>query len=213
MESPQPVDRMKRLKLSDMISFLREHRFDYLFLFSISSVIIVLDQLTKSLVRTHMQTGTDWLPQGLAWLAPYARIRYWYNSGAAFGIFQNGNLVFTILAIIVVLLIIYYFPRTERNDWWLRVAMSMQLAGAAGNLIDRLYFAHVTDFISVGNFAIFNLADASISVGVAVILFCVLIKERTEKKHAAMASSAIIETSEPVGERAPGTGEDEAKVG
>jgi signal peptidase II len=212
MESPQPVVRTKPLKLGNAISFLKEHRFDYLFLFSIGAVIIILDQWTKSLVRTHMQVGTDWLPQGLAWLAPYARIRYWYNSGAAFGIFQNGNLVFTILAIIVVLLIIYYFPRTKRNEWWLRVAMSMQLAGAAGNLIDRLFFSHVTDFISVGNFAIFNVADASISVGVAVLLLGVWIKERTEKKRTAMESSGTAEPPKPVDDAA-GTGEDEARGG
>jgi signal peptidase II len=150
----------------------------------ISAVIIGLDQLTKALVRVKIPLGTDWLPGGLMWLLPYARIRHWYNSGAAFGIFQNGNLVFTILAITIILLILYYFPRTERNDWWLRVAMIMQFAGAAGNLLDRLAFAHVTDFISVGNFAIFNVADASISTGVAVLLLGVWLKERAEKKRA-----------------------------
>jgi signal peptidase II len=213
MESPQSTEQAKRLKLGDFINFLSDHRYDYLFLFSISTIIIALDQWTKSLVRANMQLGSDWLPQGLAWLEPYARIRYWYNSGAAFGIFQNGNPVFTILAIIVVLLIIYYFPRTERNDWWLRIAMSLQLAGAAGNLIDRLFFAHVTDFISVGNFAIFNVADASISVGVAVLLLGVWIKERAEKKHAALEFSRSPEKRDPGKEEAPGTREDEAKGG
>ena len=145
-------------------------------------LLLALDQWTKALVRSNIPLGTDWLPDGLAWLEPYARIRHWYNSGAAFGIFQNGNLVFTILAIIVILLIFYYFPRTQRNDWWLRVAMAMQFAGAAGNLIDRLFFAHVTDFISVGNFAIFNVADASISVGVAVLLARCLAKRTGLKR-------------------------------
>jgi signal peptidase II len=213
MDSSQPPEQTKRLKLGDLINFLRDHRFDYLFLFSISTIIVGLDQWTKSMVRANMQLGSDWLPLGLVWLEPYARIRYWYNSGAAFGIFQNGNLVFTILAILVVLLIIYYFPRVERNDWWLRVAMSMQLAGAAGNLIDRLFFAHVTDFLSVGNFAIFNVADASISVGVAVLLLGVWIKERAEKKHAALESPRSAEESELVKNETPGTGEDEAKGG
>jgi signal peptidase II len=63
--------------------------------------------------------------------------------------------------------------------------MAMQFAGAAGNLIDRLVFAQVTDFISVGRFAIFNIADASISVGVAVLLIGVWFKERAEKKQIA----------------------------
>jgi signal peptidase II len=189
MESPQPIVRMKRVNLGAVFNFLKDHRVDYLFLFLFGAAIIGFDQWTKALVRAKIPLGTDWLPDGLAWLLPYARIRHWYNSGAAFGIFQNGNLIFTILAIIVILLILYYFPRTERNDWWLRVAMAMQFAGAGGNLIDRLAFAQVTDFISVGRFAIFNVADASISVGVAVLLLGVWLKERAEKKRSAVAAS------------------------
>jgi signal peptidase II len=188
MESPQSPVRATHLNLGDVFNYLREHSFDYLILFLFGAVIISFDQWTKALVRAKIPLGTDWLPDGLAWLLPYARIRHWYNTGAAFGIFQNGNLVFTILAIIVILLILYYFPRTERNDWWLRVAMAMQFAGAAGNLIDRLIFAKVTDFISVGRFAIFNVADGSISVGVAVLLLGVWLKERAEKKRAAMVA-------------------------
>ncbi len=191
MESPQPTAKVKWLNLRNTFSFIKVHILDYLILILIGGVIIGLDQWTKALVRMNIPLGTDWLPQGLTWLMPYARIRYWYNSGAAFGLFQNGNLVFTILAIIVVIVIIYYFPRTERNDWWLRVAMILQFAGAGGNLIDRLLFAHVTDFISVGSFAIFNVADASISVGVAVLLLGVWIKERAEKKQAAIASPSV----------------------
>jgi len=193
MESPQPKTREMRLNLGAVFSFLKSHRNDYLILLLIGGFTIGLDQLTKALVRVKIPLGTDWLPDGMAWLLPYARIRHWYNTGAAFGIFQNGNLVFTILAIIVILLILYYFPLTERKDCWLRVAMALQFAGAAGNLIDRLAFAQVTDFISVGKFAIFNLADASISVGVAVLLLGVWLKEHAEKKQAAMAASPVNE--------------------
>ena len=188
MESPQPTARVKRINPGGVLDFLKDHRVDYLFLFLIGAVVIGLDQWTKALVRAKIPLGTDWLPNELAWLLPYVRVRHWYNSGAAFGIFQNGNLIFTILATIVILLILFYYPRTERNDKWLRVAMALQFAGAAGNLIDRLAFAHVTDFVSVGNFAIFNVADASISVGVAVLLLGVWLKERAEKKRSAMTS-------------------------
>jgi signal peptidase II len=187
MESPQLPARTKQSHPGSIFTSLKGYSLDYLFLFLIGGIIISLDQWTKALVRSNIPLGTDWLPGGLAWLLPYARIRHWYNSGAAFGIFQNGNLVFTILAIIVILLIFYYYPRTERTDWALRVAMAMQFAGAGGNLIDRLLFAHVTDYISVGNFAIFNIADASISVGVVVLLFGVWLKEQAEKKKARMA--------------------------
>jgi signal peptidase II len=158
--------------------------FDYVYLFLVGGVIVIFDQWTKALVRAKVPLGSDWLPQQLSWLMPYARIRYWHNSGAAFGLFQNGNLVFTILAIIVAVVIIYYFPRVEREDWWLRLALAMQFAGAVGNLIDRLIFKQVTDFISVGNFAVFNVADSSISVGVAILALGIILKEWQLKKQA-----------------------------
>ena len=189
MESPESTGRVNRMNPVNLLYYLKNHIIDYLFLLLSGAAIIGLDQWTKALVRAKIPLGTDWLPNGLTWLLPYARIRHWYNSGAAFGIFQNGNLVFTILAIIVILLIIFYFPRTQRNDWWLRIAMILQFSGATGNLIDRLIFAHVTDFLSVGRFAIFNVADASISTGVAVLILGVWIKERAEKKHAPIDST------------------------
>ena len=213
MESSQPNAPTNRFTHGTVFHFLSVHYFDYLILIIFGGVIIGLDQWTKALVRSHVPLGTDWLPGALAWLLPYARIRHWYNSGAAFGIFQNGNLVFTILAIIVIILIFYYFPRTQRGDWWLRVAMVMQFAGAAGNLIDRLFFKQVTDFISVGNFAIFNLADASISTGVAVLLIGVWLKERQEKKLAAMASITTNASSNSIDDEAGISGEDEGKGG
>jgi signal peptidase II len=157
---------------------------DYLILIGVAGIIIALDQWTKWLVRTNIEFGAQWLPEGLSWLSPYARIVNWHNSGAAFGMFQNGNLVFTILAFIVIAAILYY-PQVEADDWTLKLAMGLQLAGAAGNLIDRLRVGKVTDFISIGTFPVFNVADSSITVGVIVLLLGVWIKERQEKKKAA----------------------------
>ena len=88
------------------------------------------------------------------------------------------------LAIIVIALIFYYFPRIEASDWTLRVALVLQLAGASGNLVDRLLRGKVTDFISIGTFPVFNVADSSISIGVVVLLLGVWWKERMEKKAA-----------------------------
>ncbi|MBK8782157.1 MAG: signal peptidase II [Anaerolineales bacterium] len=176
---------------------------DYLVLFGVAGVVVALDQWTKWLVRENIEFSGMWLPDTLAWLSPYARIVHWHNSGAAFGMFQNGNLVFTILAFIVIGAIIYYFPQVENDDWALKVAMGLQLAGASGNLIDRLMRGKVTDFISVGVFPVFNIADASISIGVAVLLLGVWLKERQERlakakednNSGAAEISAQVETS------------------
>ena len=156
---------------------------NYAALFLVAGMIIALDQWTKTLVRT-LPLGDTWLPTGMEWLAPYARIVHWYNTGAAFGSFTGYSWVFTILAFVVAGLIIYYYPRVDDQDWWLKLAMGMQLGGALGNVIDRLLRdGKVTDFISVGNFAVFNIADASISMGVVVLLMGVWFKEKHDRKN------------------------------
>ena len=155
---------------------------DYAALGGLSGLVIAVDQWTKWLVRTNLPFQATWMPDWLQWLTPYARIVHWSNSGAAFGTFQNGNSVFTVLAIIVIAAILYYYPRVDSGDWTLRLAMGLQLGGAAGNLIDRLILRRVTDFIAVGNFPIFNVADASISIGVVILLLGVWAKERAEKR-------------------------------
>lgn len=149
----------------------------------IAFVIILLDQWTKGWVRENIPTGESWLPDSWQWLSPYARIVNWYNTGAAFGMFKDGSMVFTVLAFIVIVAILFYYPKVEHDDWSLRLALSMQLGGAMGNLIDRLTIGHVTDFISVGNFPVFNVADASISVGAAVLFLGVWLRERAERKE------------------------------
>lgn len=149
----------------------------------IALLIVAFDQWTKWLVRVNIPAGESWLPASLEWLSPYARIVHWFNRGASFGLFQEGNMVFTVLAFIVIAAILYYYPKVEYADWPLRLAMSMQLGGAAGNLIDRLLRGHVTDFISIGSFPVFNVADSSITVGCVVLLLGVWWQERAAKKQ------------------------------
>jgi len=172
---------------------------NYWGIFTIAALIIALDQWTKWLVRTNIPAGQSWLPDSLLWLSPYARIVHWYNRGAAFGIFQEGSMIFTVLAFIVSAAIIYYYPQVSTKDWPLRLAMSMQLGGAIGNLIDRLTIGHVTDFISVGTFPVFNIADSSISVGCVVLLLGVWWQERTAKKEK-MQAGASDQPSEVISE-------------
>jgi len=107
---------------------------------------------------------------------------HWQNTGAAFGMLQGYNLVFSVLAILVSLAIVYFIPKVPATDWPLRLAMALQFGGAVGNLIDRVLLGQVTDFISVYTFAVFNVADASISIGVAVLLFGLWFKDGFPKK-------------------------------
>lgn len=161
----------------------------------LAAVIIGLDQITKGLVRSNLEFGQIWMPWD--WLLPYARIIHISNTGAAFGLFKGANTIFMILAVIVAGAIIYYFPSVSKKDWIVRVALSMQLAGALGNLIDRIAIGHVTDFVSVGNFPVFNVADASITVGVGVLIIGMWVQEKREKKLKLAADAESVTIMEP----------------
>jgi signal peptidase II len=165
---------------------------EYGFLGLVSITIIVLDQWTKLWVRSHLEYGEAWAPWD--WLLPYMRVIHAQNTGAAFGMLQGLNAVFTVLAIIVSCVILYYFPRVPREDWLLRLALALQFAGAVGNLIDRITEGYVTDFISVGMFPVFNIADASISVGVALLILAMWLKEREQKSQGTSPNPEQAET-------------------
>lgn len=153
----------------------------YLVLFPIAAGIVGLDQWTKLLIRNALEIGEIWSLWD--WLTPYVRVVHWKNTGVAFGMFQNNNLLFAFLVSIIALVIIVYYPQLTEEDWFLRIALSMQLGGAVGNLIDRLTVGHVTDFISVGNFAVFNVADASVTVGVGIMILGLWVEEKKLRKN------------------------------
>ena len=155
---------------------------NYFTLFGIAGIIVALDQWTKNLIRVNIPSGGTWLPEGWEHLASSFRVVHWHNTGAAFGMFQDGASLFTALAFVVIAAIIWFYNEIEPSDWTLRLALAMQMGGALGNLVDRLLFEGVvTDWISVGNFAVFNVADASITVGTGVMLLGVWIMERRDK--------------------------------
>lgn len=144
----------------------------------VAGIVILLDQITKVIVRATLPFGGSFTPwEGL----PFFRIVHWQNTGAAFGMFQGGGMIFGILAVVVSVVIALYFPKIPREFLFMRIALAMQLGGAIGNLIDRILFGPVTDFIAVGAFPVFNIADASITVGVAVLLLFMWLLERNER--------------------------------
>jgi signal peptidase II len=166
-------------------------------LVAIAILIIALDQILKAIVRSNLNFGESWSPFS-GFLKSFIRVVHWENYGAAFGLFQGGGVVFGLLAAVVSLVIIIFYSRIPHEHVLMRVALAMQMGGALGNLIDRIRFGPVTDFIAVGTFPVFNIADASITVGVALLLFALWYDERKEKARLRASETAQQDHSETV---------------
>ena len=102
-------------------------------------------------------------------------------------------MIFTMLAFLVLGGILYYYSQIESSDRLMRLSIGLYLGGVLGNLIDRLAMGKVTDFISVGNFYIFNVADAAINVGIVVLLTAFWLNER--RKAGTTSETEVLSTS------------------
>ncbi|MCM8783069.1 MAG: signal peptidase II, partial [Candidatus Omnitrophica bacterium] len=102
-----------------------------------------------------------------------------YNTGAAFGLFKDNNFILIILSLAAVFLLIRYFKDTPLNRSF-KVAFVLISAGAVGNLIDRISFGYVVDFLDFRIWPVFNLADTSISCGIIIMLYSLLLKKEKD---------------------------------
>lgn len=146
----------------------------------VAAVAVALDQWTKHLVASRLELYESWAP--FQALASVFTIHYVTNTGAAFGLFQNGSLFFVIVAVIVSVVIVLYYRHLEEGQWLIRLSLGLQLAGALGNLIDRIRVGYVIDFLDFRIWPVFNLADASIVCGVILLAYLLLREERQESQ-------------------------------
>lgn len=144
-----------------------------------AAAAIMADQVTKLVVEQRLPLHHSWAP-----LPDYDhlfRITHISNTGAAFGLFPSGSLLFGVVAALVSLFILFYNYRLPAGHRLLRVALGLQMGGALGNLVDRLRIGHVTDFLDFGPWPVFNVADLCIVCGVALLGLIMLREE-----HAAL---------------------------
>lgn len=149
----------------------------------VSVVVVILDQLSKLSVRyffdkfeVHNLVGS------------FIRLVYIENEGMAFGIQFGSQAFFTVFASVATLVIFIYIIRARFEKLATRVALSLILGGAIGNLIDRFLYGKVTDFINVGigDFRwkyIFNIADSAVTVGMIILLFMIFLDKKKGKQE------------------------------
>ena len=135
--------------------------------FVLIALVLVLDQLTKWLVRTHFRLGESYdVIDGIF------SITYIENQGAAFGLGEGNAFVFILVAVLVSVIMIYYYKKQEKN-FWLSLGVSLILSGAWGNLIDRVMKSSVTDMFNFHIWPVFNIADIAVCLGCLFLIIYV----------------------------------------
>jgi signal peptidase II len=167
-----------------------------------ATVVIALDQWTKIWVRNTIPKYTYTVP--IPSLGEYFVFEHVENYGAAFGILQGRGGLFITIAFIVAIAILYYATTLPPEKRWLRILLGLQLGGALGNVIDRIYQGYVTDFVKMGipgryYWPNYNIADAAIVVGVIGLAIYILVEDlRLQREQRAAAASAQPADQQPV---------------
>lgn len=146
-------------------------------------VLVAIDQVTKYLAIVNLK-GKDEIIVIDKWL----HFIYVENSGAAFGIFQNATILFTVLTIVIVFSIMWYLLKESNNvGIFLKLPLVIIMAGAIGNLIDRIRLGYVIDFIhsplgGIYNFPVFNFADIYVTCSAIFLIIYLLLNEEKNVK-------------------------------
>ncbi|MBA7469871.1 Lipoprotein signal peptidase [subsurface metagenome] len=140
--------------------------------FLVALIVVALDQVSKFFIRANMNLGQSIPEEG------FFRITYGTNTGGVFGLFANQAFLITLTAIVGIAAILVYSRYPQANRVLVRIALGLLLGGAVGNLIDRIRFGEVVDFIDVGAWPVFNVADSAVVVGVILIIYYFLFGQK-----------------------------------
>lgn len=135
-------------------------------IFSTALFVIILDQLTKFLIKQNFE-----LNQSFPIIKNILHFNYITNTGSAFGLFKGYNLFFVFFSIIVIIVIYMYLNRIKNNEKLMQFSIGLLLGGTIGNLIDRTLYGYVIDFIDFRFWPVFNIADSAVTISVIFLVF------------------------------------------
>jgi signal peptidase II len=144
-------------------------RSDGVLLAATAALVAGLDQVTKAAVVAAL--GPAQPDSRLDLLGPWVAIEYAENRGAAFGMLSGLAPLLALMSLAILASLLVQYWRQPRTPLWQTLALGAIVGGAAGNLLDRVRLGYVVDFIAVGAWPNFNVADSAISVGVVLLLW------------------------------------------
>jgi signal peptidase II len=144
-------------------------RSDAAILVALAVTVAAIDQLTKYLLVSAI--GPDRSDFAVEIIDSWLTLEYTENRGAAFGLFSGSAPILTGISIAILTVLLWHYLRQRRPPLWQTVAIGAIVGGALGNLVDRVRLGHVIDFLSVGSWPNFNVADSAITVGALVLIW------------------------------------------
>jgi signal peptidase II len=134
-------------------------------MYLIALSIVVLDQLTKFLIKNNLQ-----LSDSIPLIKNVFHLTYVTNTGSAFGLFKGMNLVFILFSIAVILAIFYYLRQIKKKEKLVIYSIGLLLGGTIGNLIDRIAYGAVIDFLDFRVWPVFNIADSAVTISIVLLI-------------------------------------------
>lgn len=154
---------VKKNKLSKQLIKNREK------VYSVACVLLIIDQLVKLLIRSKMS-----LMDELVIIPHFFSLFYIENTGAAFSLFSGATIVLVVLGICVLAFLHLYVLSDEVMNKWKKIGLGMVIGGIVGNLVDRILYGAVIDYLSFDffgySFPIFNIADIGITIGFLILV-------------------------------------------
>ena len=142
----------------------------------IAAAVIALDQLTKYLIRISLQPG-----ESIPLIGEWLRLLYVRNTGTAFSMFEGNKLVTIVLtSVLIICCLIFVIREARSGDRIIAILLTFVIAGGVSNMIDRIVLGYVTDMISCGSFAVFNVADIGVTCGCILAVIYLLIQMKNE---------------------------------
>jgi len=135
------------------------------YIFPVFLFVFISDQITKYSVYKNMSLGESIPAEGII------RITYARNTGMAFSLFENFGIILLILSLIIASILIIYLFTIDKPRILIRIFSGLVVGGALGNILDRIRFGYVNDFIDVGWWPVFNIADSSITIAIGIYIF------------------------------------------
>ena len=141
--------------------------------YPIALLVFVFDTFVKTFISGHFYPA-----RSVSLIKGLLNLTYVRNTGVAFGLFPGKRILLILISIAVCAIVVYFYTKTKKKDFLLKIAFAIILGGSLCNMFDRIFYGYVIDYIDFRVFPVFNLSDVAINTGVFLIILDLFLKRK-----------------------------------